>query len=161
MKHDPNEILFSWEADEYVERERTNDWFWTVGLIVVLGIIICIIFRNYIFAIFLIVSTWSLSVFILRKQKKKKIEITDKAIYAGHSIYPFKKIKKFWIENEDGGTNQIRQVLFILDRKIIPEFSIPLENIDADKLRSFLLRKVPEGEIKESPANQIMEALGF
>lgn len=161
MKHGADDILFSWEVDEYIERERSNDWFWTVGLILLVAIIISLVTKNFIFAIFLLVSGFSLSVFLFRKPKRLTVSITEKGIRIEHNFYAFKDIKQFWVEPEDGGQNGIRQVFFLLNRVVIPELSIPLEDTDPDKLRSFLLRKVPEGEIKESSANQIMEALGF
>lgn len=161
MANQAEDILFSWEVDEYIERERTNDWFWTVGIIFVLGIVVSLIFRNVMFALFLIVSGASLSVFLFRKPARLSVSITDTAIRVQQNVYPFKTIKQFWIEPEDGGANGIQQVFFLLDRAVLPELSIPLEDIDTTKLRAFLLRKAPEGEIKESQAHQIMEALGF
>ena len=65
-----DDTVFSWEVDEYIERDRSNDWFWTVGLIVLTGIVISIILKNFVFAMFLLVAAGTLSVFIFRKPER-------------------------------------------------------------------------------------------
>jgi hypothetical protein len=157
-----DETVFSWEVDEYIERERSNDWFWTVGLIVLTGIVISIILKNFVFAMFLAVAAGTLSVFIFRKPERLEITIDSRGVQVHHNFYPFKEIKQFWVEPEEGGQNGIRQVFFLTSQTVIPEISIELtDDVDADALQSYLLRKIPEGEIKESLAHQVMESLGF
>ncbi len=157
-----DETVFSWEVDEYIERVRSNDWFWTVGLIVLTGIIISIIMKNFVFAIFLLVATGTLSVFIFRKPARLLVTIDNRGVQVEHTFYPYKEIKQFWVEPEEGGQNGIRQVFFLTSKTVVPEISIEItDDVDADALRSYLLRKIPEGEIKESLAHQVMESLGF
>lgn len=157
-----DDTVFSWEVDEYIERDRSNDWFWTVGLIVLTGIVISIILKNFVFAMFLLVATGTLSVFIFRKPERLAVTIDNRGVQIEHTFYPYKELKQFWVEPEEGGRNGVRQVFFMTSRTVIPELSIELtEDVDADKLRSYLLRKIPEGEIQESLAHQVMESLGF
>lgn len=157
-----DDTVFSWEVDEYIERDRSNDWFWTVGLIVLTGIVISIILKNFVFAMFLLVAAGTLSVFIFRKPERLAVTIDNRGVQIEHTFYPYKELKQFWVEPEEGGRNGVRQVFFITSRTVIPELSIELtEDVDADKLRSYLLRKIPEGEIQESLAHQVMESLGF
>ncbi len=157
-----DDTVFSWEVDEYIERDRSNDWFWTVGLIVLTGIVISIILKNFVFAMFLLVAAGTLSVFIFRKPERLAVTIDNRGVQIEHTFYPYKELKQFWVEPEEGGRNGVRQVFFMTSRTVIPELSIELtEDVDADKLRSYLLRKIPEGEIQESLAHQVMESLGF
>ena len=157
-----DDTVFSWEVDEYIERDRSNGWFWTVGLIVLTGIVISIILKNFVFAMFLLVAAGTLSVFIFRKPERLAVTIDNRGVQIEHTFYPYKELKQFWVEPEEGGRNGVRQVFFMTSRTVIPELSIELtEDVDADKLRSYLLRKIPEGEIQESLAHQVMESLGF
>ena len=44
----------TWTVPEYSHKERDNDWFWTIGLIAIVGCGIAFWFHNYLFALALI-----------------------------------------------------------------------------------------------------------
>jgi hypothetical protein len=46
----------AWSAFEYEEKNHSNDWFWALGVIVVTATIASIMYNNYFFAAFLILS---------------------------------------------------------------------------------------------------------
>ena len=100
-----DDTVFSWEVDEYIERDRSNDWFWTVGLIVLTGIVISIILKNFVFAMFLLVAAGTLSVFIFRKPERLAVTIDNRGVQIEHTFYPYKELKQFWVEPEEGGRN--------------------------------------------------------
>src|SRR3989339_740914 len=92
-----NETI-SWETIEYLHREKTNDWYWIVGIITVSVALIAIILNNVIFAILIIVSSFTLSLFASKKPEIITIEIGETGITVGKNNYPYKELESFWIE---------------------------------------------------------------
>ena len=70
----------NWSALEYEEKERSNDWFWAFGIIIVAGSIASIIFANYFFAILLIIGGILLAFFSIKKPENVSYELNEKAI---------------------------------------------------------------------------------
>ena len=55
-----------WQMPEYNEKERNNDWFWALGIIVVAASITSIIFSNYFFAILIVLSGFLIALFAVK-----------------------------------------------------------------------------------------------
>lgn len=161
---EPNTKL-EWSAPEYEEKERSNDWFWALGIIIVAGSITAIIFANYFFAALLVISGVLLGFFTIKKPKMVLYELNEKGLKIKTRLYPYEKIKSFWVEKDSSTTLRAgkQPLLFIKsERFFMPVISIPIEYIQADNIRDMFLKKeVIEEKMKEHPYEKIMEHLGF
>jgi hypothetical protein len=146
-----------WSALEYEEKERGNDWFWALGVIVVAGAIASILFKNYFFAILLIISGILLGYFAIKRPEMINYELNQKGFKIKNRLLPYDTIKSFWVQIG------MRPTLFLKsDRLFMPILSIPIDDEMGEKIkRVMLLKKVPEEEMKEHPSVDIMEKLGF
>ena len=146
-----------WSALEYEEKKRNNDWFWALGVIVIAGSIASIIFGNYFFAILLIIGGILLAFFAIKKPEQVPYELNDKGFKMKSRLYPYEKIKAFWVEKEN------KPMLFIKsERFFMPILSIPIEYSLANKIHDTLLNKeILEEKMTEHPYEKIMESLGF
>jgi hypothetical protein len=160
----------NWSALEYEERERSKDWFWALGIIVVTSSIAAIIFNDYFFAVLLILSGILLGFFAIKKPETIFYELNDKGLKISNRLYPYENIKSFWVQIEQPKPNHrqdtetiIKPLLFIhSERVFMPIITIPIEEEYANEIHSLLFSKnITEVEMKEHPSEKIMEALGF
>ncbi len=145
-----------WTALEYEEKERGQDWFWALGIIVVTSSIASIIFANYFFAALLILGGAMLGFFAIRKPETITYELNVKGLKAGTRLFPYETIKSFFVQ-------EIHPTLFIKsERFFMPIISIPIEgSMIAEVHDIFLSQNIPEEEMKEHISDKIMESLGF
>ena len=87
-----------WSAPEYTHKERSNDWFWAIGLVTVIACVIAIWLHNYVFAIFLFVSGGSLIMFSIRHPQDVKYIIETEGLTIGKDKHNWKSIKSFNIK---------------------------------------------------------------
>jgi len=146
-----------WSALEYEEKERTNDWFWALGVIVVAGSITSIIFANYFFAALLVISGVLLGFFAIKKPEMVTYELNNKGLKIKNRLYPYEKMKAFFVQTER------KPILFIKsERYFMPVLAIPIEFGHAHGIRNILLNKeVTEEKMEEHAYEKIMEHLGF
>lgn len=147
----------TWSALEYEEKERSADWFWALGIIVVTSSIAAIIFSNYFFAMLLILAGILLGFFAKKKPDVVFYELNAKGLKIRNRLYPYENIKSFWVQTE------IKPLLFIhSERAFMPIISMPIENIMTEDIHAILFsQNIPEVEMKEHPSEKIMEFLGF
>ncbi|MCX6752059.1 MAG: hypothetical protein NTZ87_00965 [Candidatus Nomurabacteria bacterium] len=154
-----------WTALEYEEKERSSDWFWALGIIVVTSSIASIIYDNYFFAALLFLSGLLLGFFAIKKPEIISYELNSQGLKIRNHLFPYENIKSFWVQIGSSTTGNIetKPTLFIKsERAFIPIISIPIENILAHEIHSIMIsRDVAEEEMKEHPSSKIMESLGF
>ncbi|MBI3888293.1 hypothetical protein HY311_00685 [Candidatus Nomurabacteria bacterium] len=158
----PNQKL-SWSALEYEEKERSSDWFWALGIIVVTSSIAAIIFGNYFFATLLILSGVLLGFFAVKKPDMVFYELSEKGLQIRDRIYPYENIKSFWVQVGASPEANIKPLFFIhTERIFMPIISIPIHEDMAEEIHSIMLdQNIPEVEMREHPSEKIMEVLGF
>jgi len=147
----------NWSALEYEEKERSSDWFWALGIIVVTSSVAAVIFGNYFFAALLVLSGILLGFFSTKKPDTIFYELNNKGLKIGNRIYPYENIKSFWVQKE------IKPLLFIhTERIFMPIITIPINETFAEDVYFIMTSKnIAEVEMKEHPSEKIMEALGF
>jgi hypothetical protein len=153
----------NWSALEYEEKERSTDWYWALGIIVVASSITSIILKNYFFAILLIISGILLGFFAIKKPEIVPYELNDKGFQIKNRIYLYENIKSFWVQIKSPEQNIKNSTLFLKSPRIfMPILSIPIEEELADKIKEILISKnIPQEEMKEHSSHHIMESLGF
>ncbi len=152
-----------WDALEYDEKDRGQDWFWALGVVVGAGSIASILFQNYFFAALLVIAGIMLGFFAIKKPATIHYEINNKGIKARNNIYTFDSIKAFWVRTEPKENQINRPTLFIHSQRFfMPVISIPIEIESADMIRAIMLEKeIPEEEMQEHISEHLMEILGF
>ena len=146
-----------WQALEYEEKERNTDWFWALGIIVVASTVTSVIYKNYFFAIFLVLSGALLWYFSVKKPDMVNYELNQKGLQIKNRLYPYEKILSFWVQKEGKPTLFIKS-----ERKFIDIIPIPIEEDLADKIINImLLNEVPEEEMRPHFSEKIMDSLGF
>ena len=154
----------SWSALEYEEKERGNDWFWALGIIVVTSAIAAVIYSNYFFALLLLLGGGLLGFFAIKKPDEVAYELNEKGLKMREQLYPYENIKSFWVQKEKVENEiTLKPTLFIKSERVfMPVISVPIREDLAEKIRSIMISKnIPEEEMKEHASEKIMEFLGF
>jgi len=168
-KNGNKDNALSWSALEYEERERSRDWFWALGIIVVTSSVASIIFNNYFLAVLLILSGILLGFFAIKKPEMITYELNNKGLKVKGRLYPYENMKSFWVQSEMmQNANQstllsIKPILFIkTSREFMPILEIPFEEELAQDIHTNMLaQEIKEEEMREHPSEKIMAALGF
>jgi hypothetical protein len=164
-----NEKL-SWTALEYEEKDRSPDWFWALGVIIITSSIASIIFENYFFAVLLILGGILLGFFANKKPDMVFYELNARGLKIRNRLYPYENIKSFWVQLDKpretelpGNEVGLKPLLFIhSERAFMPVLSIPIDETIAKDIHSILTsQNIEEVEMKEHPSEKIMEVLGF
>lgn len=150
-----NKLL--WAVPAYNHSKKSVDWFWALGLIILLGIIICVLFNNYFLAIILLVGGFMMGYFANEEPETLYYELNSEGIRIKDRLYPFAGIEAYFISLEKEPT------LFIkTDRFFLPIVPIAINKNVADKIREFfVMKEIKEEVMKESPVEVIMEMIGY
>ena len=149
-----------WTGYEFEYKEKTADWFWAVGIIIVCICIVSFLYDNAIFGLFILLA--GITVLMNAKNPPRPIdyELTEKGLMINDKLYPHLDFKTFWVlESKFEApklllrTNKITNPILII--------TIETDYVNPDVVRNFLLDYIPEEKIEESLAIKFMEFLGF
>lgn len=148
----------SWKALEYKKKERTTDWYWAVILITISMMAISIIFKDYLFALLLLVSISTIIIMSIKDPLAINISIDKRGVLVDKDLYPFTNLESFWIDTIDKNNPKI---ILKSQKTIMPPIIIPIENYNYMDIRDILLEFLPEVEMNEPLSHKIMDKLGF
>ena len=148
-----------WQAFEYENIKKTKDWFWAVGIISISIIVTAVLFGNYLLAILIILSVFSLGMFSLRQPQLFNIKIDEKGITAHKNLYLFSSLESFWIEEQA----RTPRILVKSKKMLMPLIIIPinLEQVAIEDIHYVLSYFLHEEEMTEPALIHIMRFLGF
>jgi hypothetical protein len=161
------ERKLEWSALEYEEKERSPDWFWALGVIIVASSLTAIIYGNYFFALLIVLSGVLLWFFAIRRPDIIYYELNDQGLKIRTRLYPYENIKSFFVQINSPirkvGEPELKPLLFIKsERLFMPIISVPIEEPSAEKIHNMMIaHNVPEEEMREHISEKIMEFLGF
>ncbi|MEI7765636.1 MAG: hypothetical protein WCI93_03585, partial [bacterium] len=105
-----------------------------------------------------------LGFYAVKKPDMVYYELNDKGLKIRNRIYPYDKIKAFWVqrtENEEG-LPMVPALFIRSERFLVPIFSVPIEEESIEIVhKTMLAHNVLEVEMKEHVSEKIMESLGF
>jgi len=150
---------FSWQAKEYRHYNRSEEWFWIVGLIIVLGIILAIVAGNFLFAIIILIGGVTAIMYAVRPPETLNILIRESGIKINDVFFPFDNLLAFSLQ-DDEIPHQL--VIFPRGSWIYKSVSLDLDNeINLEELKKFLIEKLEEKPYQKSLTEALSEIIGF
>lgn len=155
----PKTEKISWQHHEHAHNEKTVDWFWIVGIVAFGSIILSLFFKNFLFAIIILLFTIISFVLVKIPPRLLVFEISRRGIKAGHILYPFSLLDSFWVED----TEYNDKIIFKSKKPLSPLIIIPFDStkISVETIRDYLLDYLDEEELEEPLHQIIMEWFGF
>lgn len=149
-----------WQTLEYDTRERSPDWFWALGIIILALSVASIIFGNYLFGIVILLAGGILVFINIRKPELITVTLSPRGIRIRDDLYLYQNIKSFWVEPEHPDLGQ-RHLLFLTDRMFMPLIGVRIPEELAGEIRDYMHEYVEEKEMHENPSYKILERLGL
>ncbi len=152
-----DKVSLSWEAPEYHHYERSNDWFWAVGLITISVAALAFIYDNALFGILIILSAIILIAYVRREPEMVQYELNQRGVMINNDLHPYLTLESFWMETRSGEPKLILKS----KRSVLPYITIPVHDESADDVADFLREFIEEKEMREPTSHKVMEYLGF
>jgi len=142
-----NEVLMSWQAQEYKKYELDPYKMGVVILASIALIIYAVVTANYLFALIIIMAMVVLQIFSKKEPAAIGIEITKAGIRVEDKTYTFEdELRSFWILYNPP---DVKVLNFDRQQALLPNLAIQLEDHNPLKIREMLLRYLPEDVEKE------------
>ncbi len=147
-----------WEAYEHDWFPKTTHWFWIIGGATAVLMLVAILFNNFLFAILLLVGGFALALHGAKIPELVHYSLTPKGIRLNDQLFPYDRLRSFWITNEHVG----HKVIIQIDRLLLPHLVLPMtEDVNGEHLREYLLQYLAEERHEESLADMLFDYLGF
>jgi len=146
-----------WKAYEHTHSDKDSDWFWALGIIAVSSALVAILFKNFLFALLILVGSFTLALLSARAPRELTFALTSRGVLIDKSLFPYQMLISFWIRDRDGDNPTL-----IIDAKrfMTPHIIAPLEAADVEAIHEYLLDYLPEEELEEPFAQRILEKFG-
>ena len=135
------DVFFHWKAPEFEVFERDRNWYFWMGLILLLIIAWALYVNSPLMAItFILIGI----VGYMHSNAEPKILdflVTRDGVVAGKDLYEFENIRSFWIFYEPEG---LRVISLHLKSGFLPYIHIPVHDQDPAKIREVLLEYIEE-----------------
>jgi hypothetical protein len=147
-----------WHAPEHEHKQRSSDWFWALGIITVSIVLVAILFGNIIFGILILVSAFSLALFINKQPEDIQMSINGIGIMKDRTLYPFETLDTFWIDIE----HPHKKIILHSKKVLMPLIIIPVaDDMNVDALHEQLSKYIKEEYHSLPLVEKILEYLGF
>ncbi len=151
--------LLNWQGALYVSEKKSVDWFWILGLIVVLATALAVYTKNYTFAAVLLVGGTAIGMFANDTVSEQEYSLTKKGIFIDDVFHPYDEIVSFYVFAE--GLPSRRQLLLTLKRTFFVHVAIPLADQDPEEVRLILRKYILEKKRLSALSDAIMTWLKF
>jgi hypothetical protein len=128
-----------------------------VGLITLTLVIIALSLGNILFAIVLIIGSVAVSFQASQQPDIIEIKVTKQGVQVADTLYPFSSLQSFWVVNSP----QEQKLILKSEKTYMPYVVVPIDGVNPENVRHFLLQYLPEEKLKEPLSQKIMEYLGF
>ena len=150
--------IISWKVAEYVEHQRTADWYWWIGLIAVTMLGFAIWEKSFLFGVLVLLSWFVITLYAARPPRTLNIAISENGIVVENNLYPWANLKSFWIFYNP----PLKQELSVESKKtLMPYIKIPLGETSPEKVKKIISKFIPEIEQQESLIDNLSNLAKF
>ncbi|MDP3051976.1 MAG: hypothetical protein Q8N42_00535 [bacterium] len=154
----PFPSAIKWEALEYEYIPKSNNWFWSIVIIVIGISFASILLGNMLFAIFVVIAGLAIILFGARKPREISFSLSAKGLQIEKRLFPYENLRSFWIHYDPP-----KQKLLTVELKklLMPAISIQLGDTDPNAVREYLLKFLKEERREEPLVATITRLLRF
>ncbi len=154
----PSEKELLWHVASHSNQPHSNDWYWGLGGIALVGVIASVAFGNSLLAIIIALGGFSVGYLALQRPREHTISLGPTGIAIDGTRYSYSNVRSFWVEHVDTDAR-----LFItMKGALVPHFSIYLaDSIEAEEVRSYLKQHVAEVEQGPQLGDRVADIFGL
>tara|TARA_B100000745_G_scaffold46060_1_gene27753 strand:+ start:6619 stop:7080 length:462 start_codon:yes stop_codon:yes gene_type:complete len=152
----PRDIV--WKAYEHSHTNKGADWFWALGIIAVSSAIVAILFKNFLFALLIIVGAFTMALLSSKPPRERTFALTQRGVMVDESLYPYQMLVAFCIKDRDSDNPTL-----IIDAQhfLTPHLVMPLAEVDVERVHTYLSEHLSEEELEEPLGQRLLERFGF
>ena len=154
----------TWSVTTHEHRDHSPDWYWTLGILTLVGIGASIYFMDLLLAIILSIGVASIFILSLRGPREHDVTVSAHGINLDGTLYRYPSIHSFWVSIEHPEVEDLdpRARLFLSTKGYLhPRVMIPLNDVShAEEVREYLLKYLEEREQGPHFAEHLAELLG-
>ncbi|HBP00200.1 MAG: hypothetical protein UU48_C0001G0059 [Candidatus Uhrbacteria bacterium GW2011_GWF2_41_16] len=128
--------LLTWQVDEYLNHERPRSWYVIGAILSVALIIYAIATANFLFAVIILMAGLITLFSTFQSPDRIEVILTTTGVVVGDAFYEFKSMKNFSIIYEPP---EIKVLYLDFLKPWMPLLSVPLEEMDPNRVREILL----------------------
>ncbi len=150
--------IIAWNVLTHVHRERTNDWYWALGLIAVVAAGLSIWLGNLLFGILILLCAGSIGALAMRGPREHSVEIDSRGISIDGTLYPYRTLKSFWVD-----ANPEYPRLYLTTGGILnPQMALPLDDeYHAQVVHAYLVDRLSVDEQEPHLGEHVVYLLGL
>ncbi|MBI2052540.1 MAG: hypothetical protein HYT38_02595 [Candidatus Sungbacteria bacterium] len=147
----------TWQAYEFEQPERQTNWFVSLWILAAALVVVAIILKSYLLAVFIIIAAGVLNIYALKEPHQYTFVLDVETLKIGEKEHILNNFKSFWIFERESGN-----VLSLEGRNILNlHMEIPLAEVDPETVRHIISPAVPEKEHNESTIDALARRLKF
>jgi uncharacterized membrane protein len=150
--------LISWSAPEYDYKKKTKEWYWMVGILSAVLVVVAALMKNFLFAIFIGLAGFTTALYGAKRPQISKFIVSGQGVQIADRFYPYESLKSFWINYDPP---RKKEISVISKKMFMPRLTLPIGDTNPNELRKILARAVKEEKIEESLSEIISGYLGF
>lgn len=151
-----------WVAPEFEYFAKDITWHWLVVILGIIFIAIALWQKNFLFAIFVIISV--LLILFWGKQKPRDVEFTldeHGLDIEKKKFYPYHSFEGFSVRPPITKDEEFTDLVLKFKARFRPYFKICIKTKDTEKFKKYTNQYLPEIEYEESVADHIAKILRF
>jgi len=153
-------VLVEWEGREYDHNPKSTDWYWSLGIVAVAGIIASILFGGYLIAVLILIAAVAIALHASKVPPIHRFRLVEEGIVIGDETHLFAHMISFSVLEDVKG--ELSPMLSIKTESwLSPHLIIPLAGVDADYVYEYFLHHVDEDEHKHTFTDVVAAWLGF
>jgi len=150
--------LIHWNAPEFEHKEKTNDWYWTVGVIAVILSAWRFWVGDYMLAIFIVMAGLCLIMLGGHKPEQIDILIDEEGVVIGHKSYLWSNLLGYDMVSAGGKVTLILET----NAKLVPVITLNIpSDIDPDEVNAIISEHVEVKDLQPSRSQAIFGFFGF
>lgn len=148
----------TWQAYEFEQPERHPNWFAVLWIFAIALIIVGIILKSYLLAVFILLAAGVIHLFALKQPALYNFTLTRESLSVGDRVYDLANFSSFWIFEYENGN-----VLSLEGRRVFSShLHVPMAaEIEPNTVRNILAESVTEKEHEESLFDILARILKF
>jgi len=146
-----------WETSEYKYVRKRADWYWALGIITVSLSAASFILDNFLFAVLILIGGFLLALYGAKHPDELACTLDNTGLQINSTLYPYASLRSFWVDR----LSEPPKLIIQSKKSFMPYIVTPLDDLDPDMVREFLLRVLPEEEHFEPAIDRMMERLGL
>lgn len=152
----------AWIVHTHEHKERSVDWYWTLGLGALVGAGLSLYFSNTLLAGIIIIAAGSIGTLVARGPRTHWVRVDSRGISMDGTLYPWDSVHSYHVEQFDEENGYHGRLLVSLKSYLSPQLVLPTEEPSrAAALRSYMKKFAQEEEQEPHLGEHLAEIFGL